>query len=242
MQLAKKARCCNNDSVGKIIVNWVNFVPSIVYVLFIGALCDNVGLRWLVIFPIAGYMIGAVFALFNAIYVEQIALEMFILNEFGGFTGGFSVYYLGVYGIGSAMARPEKRAQKLTLLDGIERLAITLGIFASPRIAESIGYVYVFVIKLVAITLSLIYALIFVKNPLPPQENLAEKGESLGLFRRVWNGIYKHIFINVAETMRTIFKPRKFHMRAMIILHLALYALIIMEMSEQQVTFLYMRK
>ena len=226
-------------------MNWVNFVPSILYVLFIGALCDKVGLRWLIIMPVTGYMIGAIFGLFNAIYVNEIPLEMFILNEFGGFTGGFSVYYLGVYGIGSAMAKPERRAHVLTRLDGVERIAITLGVFASPRIADAIGYVSCFAFKLGLITLALIYTLIFVKNPLPPQENASEKGEGknhVNFLRRMWNGIRKHVFENVAETMKTIFKPRRFHMRAMILLHLALYALVIMEMSEQQITYLYMSK
>ena len=210
-----------------------------------GALCDKVGLRWLVILPVSGYLIGAVFGLFNAIYIDEIPLEMFILNEFGGFLGGFSIYYLGVYGIGSAMAKPAQRASVLTRLDGVERVAITLGIFASPRIADSLGYVACFAFKLGFITLALIYALIFVKNPLPPRETEKTGGETGGktrLARKIGDGIKKHVFENVEETMRTIFKSRKYFMRAMILLHLGLYALIILQITQQGLTFLYMRK
>ena len=224
-------------------MTWTTFIPSLLYVFFVGALCDKFGLRWLVIIPVLGYSIGGLFGLFNAIFVEQIPLEMFLLNEMGWFFGGMPTYYLGIYGIGSAMASPRRRPHVLTRLDGFERIAITAGIAASPRMAEAWGYVTNFAFKFGCITLALIYAIIFVKNPIPPQRNSFDRDEKdeEAFYVKIWKVIDKYVVQNVIETMQTLFKARPFHMRFMILFQLGLYACAIMTVTERKLNFLYIQ-
>ena len=54
--------------------------------------------------------------------------------------------------------------------------------------------------------------------------------------------IHKHVILNVAETMKTIFKRRDFNMRALIFIQLGIYTMCMTAYGEMGIKYLYIVK
>jgi MFS family permease len=60
---------------------WLNNIPGIVFSLFAGPLSDKMGRKPLMLFPIAGHMLWAVFGTINSAFLDRLPLEFFYLGS-----------------------------------------------------------------------------------------------------------------------------------------------------------------
>ena len=119
---------------------WLNNIPGIVFAIYAGPLSDHFGRKPLMMLPILGYLISAIGGIINYAFLESLPLEFFFVDTIPAFFGGLIVYYLGQYGYGASVTKPEERAHRIARLDGSEYIATLIGTLLSPVIAEHIGY------------------------------------------------------------------------------------------------------
>ena len=72
-------------------------------------------------------------------FIETIPLEFFYFESVYAFFGGLPVYYLGVYNYGAMVSKPEDRAHRIAILDGVETLATLIGTLLSPGMAHQLN-------------------------------------------------------------------------------------------------------
>jgi len=83
----------------QLVMLWIQTGPSILYVFFAGALSDKFGRKPLILIPLLGFLFANVATLVNAVYLEELPVQFFYLEESMSFFGGLAVYYLGIYGL-----------------------------------------------------------------------------------------------------------------------------------------------
>lgn len=105
--------------------SWIYFTPGVIYSLFAGALVDKFGkFKLLVFFPIFGTLLTRIIMLINYAFLDKLPVEMFHLRSISSIFGGTSIYYLGYYGYGAAISKPEERAYRMAIFDGSEQVYI----------------------------------------------------------------------------------------------------------------------
>ena len=103
--------------------SWLYFTPGVIYSLIAGALVDKYGkFRLLVFFPIFGTMLTRIIMLINYAFLDRLPVEIFHLRSISSLFGGMSIYYLGYYGYGASISKPEDRAYRMSIFDGFEQV------------------------------------------------------------------------------------------------------------------------
>ena len=103
--------------------------------------------------------------LINCLFLENLPLEMFYFDSFNSFLGGTSVYYLGVYGIGTLISKNEARASTLARYDGFETIGCISGTLLSPIVLNNLSATASYSFRIGADFIALLYLLIFIKEP-----------------------------------------------------------------------------
>ncbi len=107
---------------------WIGRTPTLVYSFFAGSLSDDFGRKPLLILPVLGFTIGMVFNFINYGFIRTLPTEFFWLSSnFYQFLGGSSVYYLGIYGYGSAVTTPKNRVTVFARYDALELIGYVAG-------------------------------------------------------------------------------------------------------------------
>jgi PCFT/HCP family folate transporter-like MFS transporter 1/3 len=145
---------------------WISSVPIIFFSIIAGALSDEFGRKPLLIFPIFGNLVSKIAGLLNYAFIRDLPLEFFYVENIGAFFGGYAVYYLGVYSFVTNITKPKDRAHRLARLDGMEILGSVAGTLLSPLILEKLGYYGNYGISSIMIGISLVYLVLFVKEPI----------------------------------------------------------------------------
>ena len=103
--------------------------------LFAGSLSDDFGRKPLIIFPIAGTLIGTIFKLINYGFIHQLPTEFFFATDsWCHFFGGGPIYYLGVYGYGAMVAEPQNRVKLMARYDAMELVGSVLGKYNNSKL------------------------------------------------------------------------------------------------------------
>ena len=107
--------------------SWLYFTPGVIYSLIAGALVDKYGkFRLLVFFPIFGTMLTRIIMLINYAFLDRLPVEIFHLRSISSLFGGMSIYYLGYYGYGASISKPEDRAYRMSIFDGFEQVGLIM--------------------------------------------------------------------------------------------------------------------
>lgn len=106
------------------IQQWLRSGPSLVYILFVGDLVDrHGGMKLLSMLPIMGVFLSDIAELINYIFIESLPIEFFYAKDsLIGIFGGEPIFYIGVYGYGAAVSKPEDRPRRMARFDGCGRV------------------------------------------------------------------------------------------------------------------------
>ena len=111
---------------------FITTVPAIVYSLYAGPISDRSGQKPLIMLPLIGFIFSAISGILTYAFIETIPIEFFYFESVYAFFGGVPVYYLGIYNYGAMVSKPEDRAHRIAILDGVETLATLIGTLLSP--------------------------------------------------------------------------------------------------------------
>lgn len=114
-------------------------LPTMLYVLVAGALSDRFGRKPLLLFPMAGSVIEAATYLAGYHLFYRVPLWFFHLTAAYDLAGGFTIYFMGVYGFGSNSTSQERRATRLARYDGVEQASFMAGAALSPLLFRAVG-------------------------------------------------------------------------------------------------------
>ncbi len=91
----------------------LGMAPAFAYVLVAGALSDRFGRKPLLLLPMVGSILEMVAFTLGYWLFYRVPLWFFHLTALNELTGGYALFFLGVYGFGSNSTRQDKRATRL---------------------------------------------------------------------------------------------------------------------------------
>ena len=107
--------------------------------------------------PLLGALVANVTFVAIALYEESVSLHIFFLTKMWEVCGGMPLYYLGVCSYAATNAKKNERSTKLARLDGVEQIALLLGVLLSPYAFQYLGFVGCFSFRVVGNVLAIIY-------------------------------------------------------------------------------------
>ena len=95
------------------------------YILVVGGLVDKYGgMKLLSMLPIMGVFLSDIAELINYAFIDSLPIEFFFAKDsLIGIFGGEPIYYIGIYGYGAAVSKPEDRPRRMARFDGCERVS-----------------------------------------------------------------------------------------------------------------------
>lgn len=185
-----------------------------------------------------GTVLSDIGVLVNYAFIKQLPLEFFYIETIYAFFGGKSVYYLGVYGFGTLISTPEKRASLLARMDGFEIIARIFATILSPVILTHVGRYGNYGIKLTFTSLALAYAVIYVKDP--ERESTAKVVSKMSKNPcKLMNNI---VVKPVIEMLKAIFKKRPNGVHYLVAIQYYMFSTYWFVMEEKALKYLYMLK
>lgn len=145
---------------------WIGSAPIIFFSCISGALSDEFGRKPLIFFPLLGLVVSFVLNIVNCVFINDLPVEFFYLDNVYAFFGGYAVLYLGTYTFMTNITDAEERAQRLARLDAFEVFGYVTGTLLSPVVLKSLGYNGNYGISAGILVVAIIYLLLFVKEPL----------------------------------------------------------------------------
>jgi len=132
-------------------------LPSVVFTLFAGPLSDSFGRKPLLVFPIVGFIILNFVLLINAIFFQALTVEFLLFECLQDFTGGRRIFTLAARCYIMDITSKESRTARLCILDAVIGLGMMIGSPLGTIIKNKFGYVVLYAITLILVTITLIY-------------------------------------------------------------------------------------
>lgn len=132
-------------------------LPSVVFTLFAGPLSDSFGRKPLLVFPIVGFIILNFVLLVNSIFFQALTVEFLLFECLQDFTGGRAIFTLAARCYIMDISSKESRTARLCILDAVTGLAVMIGSPLGTIIKNNFGYIVLYAITLILVTLTLIY-------------------------------------------------------------------------------------
>ena len=216
--------------------SWLGGVPAFLYALFVGALSDDLGRKPLLMVPQFGNLLAGISDIFMYVFMEQLPLEFFYLEQLYSLLGGAPVYSLGFYGYGSSITTFTERASRLARYDGTEAFALLCGTSLAPVLANTLGSLWTLILRSVLVMCTLGY-MMFVPEPIKRKES----GDATkSLFDKVKDLVIRGIMIPIYQMLKTIFQRRPGNLRLLILVKLFVYGLYTFMFNFYNVMYLYM--
>lgn len=220
------------------VMMFVSSVPSIIFVLFVGPWSDRAGRKMLFLIPLVGFILNDVCLLLNSIFFDELPPEALMLEVLKDWFGGSSCIFLGVYSYIADVSTLKDRTARLALIDCVYFVTMTIASFASGKIYVSVGYTVVYGISTGFHLLSFFYVFFVLQEP---QDLIQKKLKSKGLFtteltsEEMKNKDEDHkkqsrsclsLFSlrSVSKSFTVAFRKRKGHMRHVVVLLIAMFA------------------
>ena len=80
-----------------LVTMFVKGIPPIIFALFIGPWSDKFGRKFLIVFPLIGYVLYNVWFLINVIFYDYFTVDYLMLEVVQYWFGGFMCLFLGLY-------------------------------------------------------------------------------------------------------------------------------------------------
>ena len=106
---------------------FVKGVPPIIFVLFIGPWSDKFGRKFLIVFPLIGYVLYNAWFLINVLFFETFYVEFLMLEVIQFWFGGFMCLFLGLYSYVSDISPENTRTVRIAVVDFVLFSGLTIG-------------------------------------------------------------------------------------------------------------------
>ena len=210
---------------------WLSNGPALIYAIFAGALADDFGFKPFIILPFIGLLLGDIGMLLNFLFIKQLPLETFLLDRTISLFGGFTFYFLGMYGYAMKFSQPNARATTVSRYQGFEILGIITGTFLSPIILKEWGAVANYSIRIGCSALVLFYTIFIIKEPERDQEKGPNKKLSLSMLLKP-----------IKDMLKAIFQRRTNALQYLLLIQFTLYALYFFDIEYYGLLYLYLQK
>ncbi|KAJ8732261.1 hypothetical protein PYW08_014991 [Mythimna loreyi] len=211
-------------------------------IIFVGAWSDKTGKRKIcILLPILGDLLMCISNILSVYFFYEVPVEvtMFFEGFFPAITGSWVTMYMGVFAYISDISSTESRTFRV----GLTNLCLTtggpIGSVLSGILLKMTGYYGVFSISALLNLFSIVYGLVYIKDPERPIAEKLEKNESSDV-----RGFLKSFFDikHVKDTCTVAFKKGPNNRRTKSILVLASIAFIYgPSHGEYTVRYLYTR-
>ena len=111
----------------QLVTMFVKGVPPIIFALFIGPWSDRFGRKFLIIFPLFGYVFYNVWFLINVIFFDTFVVEYLMLEVIQFWFGGFMCMFLGLYSYISDITDEKTRTIRIAILDFVFFTGMSIG-------------------------------------------------------------------------------------------------------------------
>ena len=106
---------------------FVKGIPPIIFALFIGPWSDRFGRKFLIIFPIIGYILFDIWFLINVTFYDHFVVEFLMLEVIQYWFGGYMCLFLGLYSYVSDISEQKTRTVRIALLDFVFFSGMAIG-------------------------------------------------------------------------------------------------------------------
>ena len=106
---------------------FVKGIPPIIFALFIGPWSDRFGRKFLIIFPIIGYILFDIWFLINVLFYDHFVVEFLMLEVIQYWFGGYMCLFLGLYSYVSDISEQKTRTVRIALLDFVFFSGMAIG-------------------------------------------------------------------------------------------------------------------
>lgn len=78
-----------------LVTSYVGALVPVLFIVFLGPWSDRAGRRFLILFPICGFILGSSIQLLNAIFFDDLKVEWLMLESIQSFFGGTAAMFMG---------------------------------------------------------------------------------------------------------------------------------------------------
>ena len=102
-------------------------IPPIIFALFIGPWSDKFGRKFLIVFPLIGYVLYDVWFLINVIYFDFFSVDWLMLEFMQYWAGGYMCFFLGLYSYASDVSDESTRTVRIAVVDFVFFSGLSIG-------------------------------------------------------------------------------------------------------------------
>jgi PCFT/HCP family folate transporter-like MFS transporter 1/3 len=179
------------DEVQKEASRWQNYVriswliPTLCVLAFFGSWSDKISRKAPMLVVFSGSIIATACDLVCAMFMESSPAYLIIGNVVYGSTGGFSVFYVSIFSYLAEVVSVESRTTRISIIYAVLTLSFALSSACAGFAVEHLGFIFCYIFIIVCYTLSLIYAVIRIKDIKPAdRQNMDNGSENVTLAAR----------------------------------------------------------
>ena len=105
----------------------VKGIPPIIFALFIGPWSDKFGRKFLIVFPLIGYVLYNVWFLINVIFYDYFTVDYLMVEVIQYWFGGFMCLFLGLYSYVSDISDEKTRTVRIAVVDFVFFSGLSIG-------------------------------------------------------------------------------------------------------------------
>ncbi len=111
----------------QLVTMFVKGIPPIIFALYIGPWSDKFGRKFLIVFPLIGYVLYNAWFLINVIYFDTFYTEYLMLEFIQFWFGGFMCLFLGLYSYVSDISPEHTRTARIAVIDFVFFTGMAIG-------------------------------------------------------------------------------------------------------------------
>ena len=166
-----------------LVTMFVKGIPPIIFALFIGPWSDKFGRKFLIVFPLIGYVLYDVWFLINVIFFDYFTADWLMLEFMQYWAGGYMCFFLGLYSYASDVSDESTRTVRIAVVDFVFFSGLSignslydnstldgvlnsyfLGSGVSGKVKNAYGYETIYATAAVFHILAMLYGFFFIKD------------------------------------------------------------------------------
>ncbi|XP_076058484.1 putative peptidoglycan muropeptide transporter SLC46 [Oratosquilla oratoria] len=209
----------------------ISSLPTIFFVLFLGAWSDRNGRKIPILLPVIGNFLTAFVYIINT-YLWWLPPEYIILAAIPrALSGGLVTLLMATFSYISDTTNVRSRTMRIAFMDLMMFVGVPLGLYLSNVIYEALDYMGVFSISAAVHFVCVLYIILRIKN------TRALSLENAQVSGHYWRQIFS--FDNVKEAIRVTFQPREENKRFRILAFMIALCLLQFCFGAEPLVFLY---